>query len=163
MIILGVDPGLARTGFGLIKTEKECLKVLDYGCISTGSKMMSAKRLEKLFLEIKKIIKKYKPNLIVIEELFFAQNSKTALKVGEARGVAILAFNEAKCPILEMTPLQVKMFLTSYGRASKKQIQQMVKIKLNLKEIPKPDDAADALALAICGAKLMNQRKLYHR
>ena len=159
MIILGIDPGLARTGFGLIEAEKGSLKALDYGCIFTSPKTPLTKRLKKVFLDIKNIIKKNKPDLIVIEELFFAKNAKTAIKVGQARGVAILACAEAKCEITELTPLQVKMFLTSYGRASKKQIQQMVKLRLNLEETTKPDDTADALALAICGAKLLRNTK----
>lgn len=157
MIILGIDSGLARTGFGIIEADKKNLKAIDYGCISTGSKIPLTKRLKRLFLDIKNLIKKYRPDLIVIEELFFAKNAKTAIKVGEARGVVILACAEASCEIAELTPLQVKTFLTSYGRASKKQIQQIVKLRLNLKETPKPDDAADALALAICGAKLASK------
>jgi crossover junction endodeoxyribonuclease RuvC len=162
MIILGIDPGLASTGFGLVETEKGTFKAIDYGCISTSPKTPLVKRLKKIFLEIKSIIKRNKPDLIVIEELFFANNAKTAIKVGQARGVAILACAEAKCEITELTPLQVKMFLTSYGRASKKQIQQMVKLRLNLEKIPTPDDAADALAIAICGAKI-NRVKLRNK
>lgn len=159
MIILGIDPGLARTGFGVIEAERKSLKALSYGCISTGSKTAITKRLKILFSEIKKIVKKHKPDLIVIEELFFAKNAKTAIKVGQAQGVVILACGEAKCEIAKLTPLQIKTLLTSYGRASKKQIQKMVKLRLNLKEMPKPDDAADALALAICGAKLLRNMK----
>jgi len=159
MIILGIDPGLARIGFGVIKNENNFLSAIDYGCIITVASTRKEKRLKEIYQAIKKIIKKYQPDLIVIEELFFAQNAKTALKVGEARGVVILACAEAKCLIKEMTPLQVKMFLTSYGRASKKQIQQMVKMRLNLREIPTPDDTADALALAICGAKLATRHR----
>lgn len=163
MLILGIDPGLARTGFGLIKLKKNLLKAIDYGCITTGLKTRRPDRLKKIYQAIKKIIKKNKPELIVIEELFFAQNAKTALKVGEARGVIILACAETKARLIEMTPLQVKVYLTAYGRASKKQIQQMVRLKLNLKETPKPDDTADALALAICGAKIsqFNSTKVF--
>lgn len=159
MIILGIDPGLARTGFGVVEADEKNIKALDYGCISTGSKTVLTRRLKRVFLDIKKIIKKHQPNLIVIEELFFAKNAKTAIKVGQARGVIILACAEANCEIAELTPLQMKIYLTSFGRASKKQIQQMVKLRLNLKETPKPDDTADALALAICGIKLLRNKK----
>lgn len=158
MIILGIDPGLARTGFGLVEVKKNILKAIDYGCIETGAKTKLSKRLKKLFLKIKKIIKKNKPNFIIIEELFFAKNVKTAVQVGQARGVIILACDEINSPIIEISPLQVKTLLTGYGRASKKQIQKIVKLKLNLKEIPKPDDTADALALAVCGAKFISKR-----
>lgn len=156
MIILGIDPGLAYTGYGIVKfkTQSSKFEILNYGCFSTSSIVKHGKRLKKIYQEIKKIIRKYQPDLIVLEELFFAKNVKTALKVGEARGVIILACQETKSPIIEMTPLQVKIFLTGYGRASKKQIQKMIKLKLGLKKIPQPDDAADALALAICGTKL---------
>lgn len=158
MIILGIDPGLARTGFGLIEVKEKSLKAIDYGCIVTGLKTRRPDRLKKIYQAIKKIIKKNKPELIVVEELFFAQNAKTAIKVGEARGAIILACAETKVQLLEMTPLQMKIYLTAYGRASKKQIQEMVKLRLKLKEVPKPDDTADALALAICGARLIKKK-----
>ena len=161
MIILGIDPGLARTGFGVIESDGRSLKALDYGCISTGPKTVLTQRLKRIFLDLKNLVRKYKPDLIVIEELFFAKNAKTAIKVGQARGVAILACAEAKCQITELTPLQMKIYLTSFGRASKKQIQRMVKLRLKLEETPKPDDTADALALAICGAKLANRHKSF--
>lgn len=158
MKIIGIDPGLARTGFGVIEVEQQKLKAIDYGCIFTSPKIILTQRLKKVFLDIKRLVKKYQPDLIVIEELFFAKNAKTAIKVGQARGVAILACHQAKCEIVELTPLQMKTYLTSFGRASKKQIGQMVKLRLNLKEIPKPDDTADALALAICGAKIFKSK-----
>ncbi|MFN3301769.1 MAG: crossover junction endodeoxyribonuclease RuvC [Patescibacteria group bacterium] len=160
MIVLGLDPGLASTGFGLIEFKKKILKVINYGCILTQQRESPTQRLKKIYQGIKKIIKKYQPDLIVLEELFFAKNTKTAIKVGQARGVAILACSEAKCPIKEITPLQVKTSLTGYGRATKKQIQRIVKLRLKLKEIPKPDDAADALALAISGFKLFKKYEI---
>jgi len=159
MVILGIDPGLARTGFGLIKKNKNNLKLIEYGCFTTSTRTPIPLRLKKIYQNFKKIIKKYKPNLCVVEELFFDKNAKTAMKVGEARGVIILAINQGNSHFLSLTPLQVKMTLTNYGRASKKQIQKMVQFLLRLKKIPKPDDAADALALAICGAKFLRLRK----
>ncbi len=155
MIILGIDPGLATTGYGVIKLKinlpagGEKLKVIDYGCIRTSVRMAYAERLETIYKEFKKIIKKYQPQCVAIEKIYFARNVKTAMQVGEARGIITLVAVQNKVPIIEFTPLQVKQCLTGYGQASKKQVQKMVKIILNLKEIPKPDDAADALAVAI--------------
>jgi crossover junction endodeoxyribonuclease RuvC len=149
-IILGIDPGLATTGYGIIIKEKDKILVVNYGAIDTAPKLKFAQRLEKIHQNLTKIIKKYKPDIIAIEELFFAKNVKTALMVGQARGVLMLTAMQAKVAIHEYTPLQVKQALTGYGRADKNQIQQMVKVLLNLKKIPKPDDAADALAVAIC-------------
>lgn len=151
-IILGIDPGLATTGYGIIIKKNNNLSVINCGVISTEAKLQFAQRLEKIHQELNKIIKKYKPDVISIEELFFAKNVKTALLVGQARGVVMLTAMRAKVEIYEYTPLQVKQALTGYGRADKNQIQQMVKVLLKLKEIPKPDDAADALAVAICCA-----------
>ena len=176
MTILGIDPGLASTGFGIIQSYKlprprsakrggqttpaslreagrANYKLVNYGCISTDPRFSIAERLEKIHKELTKIIKKYKPSKTAIEELFFAKNTKTAMKVGEARGVILLTAKEMKIPIFEFTPLQVKLAITSYGRASKSQMQKMVKVLLRLEEIPKPDDAADALATAITCAQ----------
>jgi crossover junction endodeoxyribonuclease RuvC len=149
MTILGIDPGLATTGYGIIKSQKSKVKSQKFGCITTDSKLLTSERLEKIHKELKKIIKKYKPSKVAVEELFFAKNIKTAMKVGEARGVILLTAKEMKIPVFEFTPLQVKLAITGYGRASKIQMQKMVKVLLGLKEIPKPDDAADALAVAI--------------
>ncbi|MFH1838146.1 MAG: crossover junction endodeoxyribonuclease RuvC [Candidatus Kuenenbacteria bacterium] len=153
MLILGIDPGLATTGYGIINETKQEMKLIVYGCINTVPSFSTIERLEKIHQELKKIIKKYKPDKIAVEELFFAKNAKTALKVGEARGVILLTIRQNKIPFFEFTPLQVKQAITSYGRASKQQIQKMIKIILNLKEIPSPDDAADALAIAITCAQ----------
>ncbi|MBI4653297.1 crossover junction endodeoxyribonuclease RuvC [Candidatus Kuenenbacteria bacterium] len=161
MIIIGIDPGLATTGYGIIQVQSpkpmlskvEPFKVQSYGCIYTNLKFSTIERLEKIHWELKKIIKKYRPDKIAVEELFFAKNVKTALKVGEARGVILLTIKQNKIPFFEFTPLQVKQAITGYGRASKDQIQKMIKVILNLKEIPKPDDAADALAIAITCAQ----------
>ncbi|PKL72429.1 crossover junction endodeoxyribonuclease RuvC [Candidatus Kuenenbacteria bacterium HGW-Kuenenbacteria-1] len=154
MIILGIDPGLAITGYGIINEDKKLeIKLITYGCINTNSKLSTIERLEKIHLELKKIVKKYKPDKIAVEELFFAKNVKTALKVGEARGVILLTIRQKKVPFFEFTPLQVKQAVASYGRASKQQVQKMVKAILNLEKVPKSDDAADALAIAITCAQ----------
>ncbi len=162
MIILGIDPGLATTGYGIIKfkipqsrtsslrgRQNSKFKILKYGCIKTSTKSSFAERLEAIYNELRKLIKKYKPDKIALERIFFAKNVKTAMQVGEARGVVTLVAIQNKVLITEFTPLQVKQCLTGYGRASKEQVQKMVKMFLSFKEMPKPDDAADALAVAI--------------
>lgn len=151
-LIIGIDPGIADTGFGLIKDDCGRLEMLAYGSIKTSKTDPLTKRLIDLQRQLKTIIDKYQPELAVIEQLFFCTNAKTAIVVGQARGVALLTLAQADIKIIELTPLQVKQGLTGYGKADKKQMQQMVKMILNLKQIPKPDDAADALAMAICGA-----------
>jgi len=152
-IIIGIDPGIADTGFGVIKKdEKGNLSCLDYGSIKTEAKTDMPDRLDILSGELTEKIKKYKPDLISVEQLFFCKNVKTALVVGQARGVVLLTARQNKVAVNEFTPLQIKQAVSSYGQASKGQVQKMVKLLLNLKEIPKPDDAADALAVAICAA-----------
>lgn len=151
-IILGVDPGYGITGYGVIKVNGSKLDYLDYGVITTAKSEVFSERLKLLHQDLKKIIKKFKPNLIAVEDLFFYKNVKTAIKVGQARGVILLTCVLERVPVIEFTPLQVKQAITCYGRAGKGQVQQMVKAILNLKDIPRPDDAADALAVAICGA-----------
>ena len=148
-IILGIDPGIADTGFGIILNQDNKLTCLGYGSIKTSSKFNLADRLEIINLEITKLIKKYKPNLIAIEELFFCNNAKTALIVGQARGVVVLTAKLNKIKSVEFTPYEVKQAVSTYGHAKKDQVQRMVKLILNLKELPR-DDAADALAIAIC-------------
>lgn len=150
MVILGIDPGFARTGFGVVAKEAREIKYIGHGCITTAKDKDFPVRIKKLNAELTKVIKKYKPHCLAIEDLFFCKNAKTALKVGQARGVIMLTAIENKLPIFEYTPLQVKQALTGYGRADKNQIQRMVKTILKLKEIPTPDDAADALAVAFC-------------
>lgn len=155
-IILGLDPGLADTGYGLITATNNQLQALTYGSIKTFKKLPLAKRLEQLEKELEKIIHLYRPNFMSIEQLFFCNNAKTALIVGQARGVALLTATKNKLIIKEFSPLQVKQGVTGYGQADKKQVQKMVQIILHLKNLPKPDDAADALALAICAANTKN-------
>ncbi len=149
-IILGIDPGIADTGFGIIASEKNNLTCLGYGSIKTSSKLDLPDRLEIIHLELNKLIKKHKPDLIAIEELFFCNNAKTALIVGQARGIVVLTAKLHKIKSVEFTPYQVKQAVSTYGHAEKGQVQRMVKLILNLKELPRPDDAADALAIAIC-------------
>jgi crossover junction endodeoxyribonuclease RuvC len=150
-IILGIDPGIADTGFGVIeKNQLRNLTCLTYGSIRTRARLSIDERLSILAKELKKLIKKYQPDLMAVEQLFFCKNVKTALVVGQARGVILLVAKQNRVPIMEFTPLQVKQAVSTYGQASKMQVQKMVKLLLNLDTIPRPDDAADALAIAIC-------------
>lgn len=149
MNILGIDPGYGRCGFGIIKKEGNKLTALDYGCIETDKDLDFPLRLDQLNKELSQLINTYKPERIGVEELFFAKNSTTALKVAHARGVILLRAHNSEASLLELTPNQIKQAITGQGSADKKQMQQMVKILLNLAKIPKPDDAADALAVAI--------------
>ncbi|MFA6533878.1 MAG: crossover junction endodeoxyribonuclease RuvC [Patescibacteria group bacterium] len=153
MLILGIDPGVADTGWGVIKVTGHQLCLVDFGVIKTSAKAKFVDRLNTIHQELEKIIRKFKPDRVAVEELFFAKNVKTALVVGQARGVILLTAIQAKLPLSEYTPLQVKQAVTSYGRADKTQVQKMVKCLLNLRELPRPDDAADALAIAICAAQ----------
>ena len=152
--IIGIDPGIADTGYGIIKEENRKLVVLEYGSIRTSAKADLTERLCTLNKKLDVLLVKYQPTLALVEQLFFCTNVKTALTVGQARGVILLTLASRSLRVLELTPLQVKQGITGYGKADKKQMQQMVKAILNLKEIPKPDDAADALAMAICGATM---------
>jgi len=152
MIILGIDPGTATTGYGVIESKNGQLKFVEHGCILTKSSEDLEHRLSIIFDELTAIIKKFKPDMVAVEELFFASNAKTAISVGHARGVILLACSKSKIPVYEYTPLQVKQAICGYGRGDKQQIQKMVQALLSLEEIPKPDDAADGLAIAICHA-----------
>lgn len=154
MVIVGFDPGLATLGFGVIRKEdRKKPEVIDYGIVSTPKDENLALRLTMLEKGVKQIIEKYKPDEIAIEELFFAKNVKTGINVAHARGVVLLTAVKECGKIFEYTPLQIKQALTGYGRADKHQIQTMVATFLALKSIPKPDDAADALAVALCHAQ----------
>jgi len=150
MRILGIDPGYAILGYGVLDMTGNHFSVVTYGSIITDSKMDMPSRLEVLYDGLADIIETYKPEEASIEELFFNSNAKTAILVGEARGVAVLACAKKGLNISEYTPLQIKQALVGYGRADKKQVQAMVKAILNLEAVPKPDDTADALAAAIC-------------
>ncbi|MFC1598428.1 crossover junction endodeoxyribonuclease RuvC [Patescibacteria group bacterium] len=147
--VLGVDPGLATTGYAFVKETKPEFTVLEYGTISTPAKMDFSERLKNIHQDLDLLIKKLKPDVIVVENIYFAKNAKTALQVGQARGVILLTAILHKLPLYEFTPLQVKLAVCGYGQADKCQVQKMVKNILKLKEIPKPDDAADAIAIAL--------------
>lgn len=149
MIVLGIDPGIGRMGWGVVEMKNGECKMQNFGCLETQAKQATEHRLQKIYDFLTDLIREEKPDVMVVEELFFAANSKTALVVGEARGVILLTGSKSKVPIFTYTPLQVKQALTGYGRAEKTQIQAMVKSILGLKELPKQDDAADALAIAI--------------
>jgi crossover junction endodeoxyribonuclease RuvC len=161
MIILGIDPGLAIMGYGIIQYEGNRFKSIDYGAITTPSTMPTPMRLKTIYKELNEIITKYNPDVVAIEELFFNTNVKTALLVGHARGVAVLSAANNDKEIFEYTPLQVKQGVVGYGRADKGQVQQMVKTLLNLSKVPKPDDVADALAVAICHAHTGNFKNMF--
>jgi len=152
MIVLGIDPGEALIGIGAISSEGSRIKLIGYECITTEKGAETADKLLDISEKIAAVLEKYKPDLVSIEDLFFFKNLKTAIKVAQARGVLMLACKQKGVSIVEFTPLQVKQAVACYGRADKKQVQKMVKAILGMKEIPKPDDAADALALAICAA-----------
>lgn len=152
MRILGIDPGIARTGWGIIEAQSSTLRLRSgqsYGCFETSPKEGSPKRLLLIYNFVSNLIEKYQPDALAIEELFFNTNAKTAFIVGQARGVALLAGAVKHVPIFAYTPLQVKIAVTGYGRAEKSQVGWMVKTLLKLKDVPKPDDTADALAVAI--------------
>ena len=150
MRIIGIDPGYAIMGWGILDLKGNKFSVVDYGSITTDAGVDAAKRLQHIYAELGAIIAKYEPEEAAIEELFFNKNAKTVILVGEARGIAVLACANAGLEISEYTPLQIKQALVGYGRADKKQVQAMVTAILNLKEVPRPDDTADAVAAAIC-------------
>lgn len=153
MVILGIDPGLAIVGYGVINTLKSNSSVIDYGVINTPKEDSVPTRLEKIYEGMLGLIEKYNPDCIAIEELFFNTNTTTGINVAQARGVVLLACKQKGLKMFEYTPLQIKQALTGYGKAEKKQIQFMVARLLNLKAVPKPDDAADGLAVALTHAQ----------
>lgn len=154
MIILGIDPGTATTGYAVIKkVRSDVYEILDFGVITTKKTLTDAARLLILQKDIKNIIKKFKPKVAGIEKLFFESNVTTAMTVSQARGVVLVALEEKKIESFEFTPLQVKSIICGYGKADKRQVQTMIQKTLGLKTLPKPDDAADALGIAICAAQ----------
>lgn len=150
MVILGIDPGLAIVGWGVLEYKNGKFKPLGYGAITTPKEMNTQQRLKKIYDDLAEIIKKYRPEQVAIEELFFNTNTTTGIRVSEARGVILLICEQAHMGIFEYTPLQVKQAVVGYGRAEKKQVITMVTMLLGLASPPKPDDTADALAIAIC-------------
>ena len=158
MKILGIDPGYAILGWGVIEMRGNKFIPINYGAVTTKAGMDMTSRLKVLYSSLMNIIADEQPDVASIEELFFNTNTKTAIMVGQARGVAILACANSGLPVYEYTPLQIKQGLVGYGRAEKKQVQEMVKTILSLKSVPKPDDTADALAAAICCGHSANYR-----
>lgn len=156
MRILGIDPGIAIVGYGLIDERNGDIKPVQYGSIQTPKELTTSARLNQIYLGMQEIIERYKPDVMAVEKLFFNTNTTTAFAVGQARGVILLATEQAGIPLFEYTPLQVKQCVVGYGKAEKKQIQSMVRLLLNLKEVPKPDDVADALGIAITHAHSNN-------
>ena len=150
MRVLGIDPGTAITGYGVIEGEGDSLVVTTYGAVTTPANQPLAQRLQHIYRELRALIAEWHPDSAAVEELFFSKNARTALSVGHARGVALLALTEAGLPIQEYKPAEVKQAVAGYGNAPKQQVQGMVQLLLNLDEMPRPDDAADALAVAIC-------------
>jgi crossover junction endodeoxyribonuclease RuvC len=156
---LGIDPGIAIVGYGVIDSSKGIHTVVDYGVVETPKEEITAVRLAMIADSVRKIIERYEPRDIALEELYFNTNQKTIIRVAEARGVLLLTAIERCGGVYEYTPLQVKQSITGYGRAEKQQVQQMVKTLLKLDKIPKPDDAADALAVALCHAQVAGFNK----
>ena len=150
MLVLGIDPGTAITGYGLVREAGDQLQAVAYGAITTPSDWALPQRLRKIYGDLTVLIREYSPTESAVEQLFFSRNVKTALAVGHARGVTLLAMADGGLPVHEYTPLQVKQAVVGYGRAEKAQVQELVKLLLGLEAIPQPDDAADALAVAIC-------------
>ena len=150
MIILGIDPGLTNTGYGLIRYEKKKIELIDYGCVLTCKKDTFSLRIKKIYYKIKELIEKYNPHEVAIEEIFFNKNVRSALTVSKVHGMVAITVALMGLELYEYTPLQIKQATVGSGRAEKRQVQSMVKILLNLSEIPRPDHTADALAAAIC-------------
>jgi len=154
LVILGIDPGVATVGFGIIEEKGGSSKLIRYGVISTPGRLRLALRLKQINDDVKQLIEIFKPGAIAVEELFWGTNQKTAVTVAQGRAAIILAGEEFNIPMFEYTPLQVKKAVSGYGRATKKQVMEMVRRLLNMDNVPKPDDAADALAIAICHARV---------
>ncbi|MBE0408166.1 MAG: crossover junction endodeoxyribonuclease RuvC [Anaerolineales bacterium] len=151
MLVMGIDPGTASTGYGLVRENQDgSLSAVDFGVISTPSSSAMPERLLQLFNALQEILHHHSPHCGAVEKLYFSRNVKTAMSVGQARGVALLALAKGKIPAGEYTPREIKQAVVGYGNADKKQVQEMVKAILGLDELPQPDDAADALAVAIC-------------
>lgn len=149
MRILGIDPGVGRVGWGIIDKHNGTWEVGEFGCIQTSPSNSRENRLVEVFTEVKELINAFHPDIAGVEKLFFQNNAKTAMEVGQARGVIILALTLRRVPITEVTPLQVKQAVTGYGKATKQQVQKMITTLLHLSEVPQPDDTADALAVAL--------------
>ena len=166
MIILGIDLGVANTGYGIVEVHHGKFQALDFGNIETESKTKSPHRLKKIYDEVIHFVEQYQPEILVLEDVFFSKNVSSAFAVGEVKGIVKLAAANTDCEVFTYTPAEVKQAVTGYGKASKVQIQKMVQVLLKLTEVPHPDHAADALALAICHArshKILQLRGKYER
>ena len=155
MIVIGIDPGVARLGYGVIRVDKGVATPLCYGCIQTRAGRRQAERLLTIYTEITALFKRYPPDFLAIEKLFFTKNVSSAMSVSEVRGVILLAAEQHHIPVEEYTPNQIKQAITGSGRADKVQMQEMIKRLLHLDEVPKPDDAADGLSIALCHIHIM--------
>ena len=155
MIVIGIDPGLARVGYGVIAVTNRKPQPICYGCIETGKDLRASERLVQIYNELTVIFEKYSPAEVAVEKLFFSKNITSAMNVSEARGVILLLAEQQKCPVSEYTPNQIKQAITGSGSADKRQMQEMIMRLLHLPEIPKPDDAADGLSIALCHIHMM--------
>lgn len=163
MLIMGIDPGLAIVGYGIVEKKRDRFEAVAYNCIRTKAVDDLCKRLSETYAQTLAVILRYKPEVVAVEDLYFNTNAKSAFMVGQARGVILLAASHARIPVVSYTPLQVKQAIAGYGRAEKEQVQYMVKTILNLQEKPRPDDVADALALAICHGGFVHYNLLTER
>lgn len=161
MVILGIDPGLATVGYGVVEADGEQRRLIQYGTLNTPAGQPMPQRLRAIFRGMNQLLDIYQPDEVAFEELFFSKNITTGMNVSMARGVALLAVVERTPNLYEYTPMQIKQAVTGYGGADKHQVQMMVKMLLKLKEIPKPDDAADAVAVALTHANSMNAKHLF--
>lgn len=153
MVILGIDPGYAIVGWGVIRFERGRYIPLDFGAVLTAADTPFPQRLQEIYTQLGTVLARHRPDAVAVEKLYFQNNQKTAIAVAEARGVILLALQQAGVPLFEYTPLQVKSAVTGYGQAQKPQVMEMTRRLLRLKEVPRPDDTADALAMAICHAQ----------
>jgi len=158
MIIIGIDPGTSIIGYSIIEKDKSKLTLIDYGCITTKAKIQDTEKLIEIYTDLGKIIEKFKPEKAGIEKIFFNKNVKTAIDVAQARGVILLKLRENNIEIEQFTPAEIKISVTSYGQADKKMVQESIKKFFKLKHIPKPDDAADAIAAGICAANTLKTK-----
>jgi crossover junction endodeoxyribonuclease RuvC len=150
VLVLGIDPGTAITGYGLVHEQDDGLSLVECGVVTTPSSQPLPERLKMIYRGLSDVVRRFEPEEAAVEELFFSRNARTALSVGQARGVALLALADAGLPIYEYKPLEVKQAVAGYGGADKRQVQEMVRMLLNLERVPQPDDAADAVAVAVC-------------
>lgn len=157
---MGIDPGTAICGWGFVDADGDDVKLVDYGAVTTSSELTLSMRLQLIYWGLDELMHKHRPEAVAVEQLFFSKNVTTALAVGHARGVVLLAAANAGVPIYEYRPMEVKQAISGYGKATKDQMQQMVRLLLHLDDIPRPDDAADALAIALCHAQSFRYRAM---